>query len=196
MLPGVAHCCAGVLTYGQHSCKTRAVMARTPREDRPAIARWLIETREAHGLTATAFLDALEDAAPNYSTYARWESGKVTPKADSLRTVFDYWEARGVRPFVAVAAEREPSIEERTIRALELQAASAKRQADAMEMHVRLLARQTIATEAIATRQGAKLPTGPAMTAQEDEILALVRSALAHTPSQGREARHLPAGEG
>lgn len=168
-------------------------MARTPTTQRPEISRWLIATREAHGLTATAFLSALGEGAPNYSTYAQWESGRTTPKASSLEPVFRYWEERGVPRFTAQPARPILSVEERQLALLERQVEAQERQAAAMELHVRLLARQTIATEAIAAAQGATLPgSGAEWVALEDELLALGQSVLADRLSQAQPSAQLP----
>lgn len=78
---------------------TAAAMARTPTADRPLVAQWLIHARETQGWSATAFLAELQaatGAAPNYSTYALWESGSSTPRESSLAPVVRFWSDRGV----------------------------------------------------------------------------------------------------
>lgn len=168
-------------------------MSRTPIEDRPALAQWLIRARASRGddYTAEVFLGELRaeaGTAPNIATYRQWESGATTPKAVTLAPVIAFWTARGVTP-PSTTSGPPPSLEERAVLA-------AERQAAAMELHVALLARQTMATEAIARQQGARLPSGAELEAAEDEILAYGRSLLDRMLSRALLAGQLPSGEG
>lgn len=175
------------------------VMARTPIADRPLIAQWLIRTREQAGMTAEQFRAALaaEGKGVDYSTYAQWEAGTQTPKEDSLAPVFAFWRKRGAEPPTMEAPQRPPSLEERQLALLERQVIAAERQAAAMELHVRLLARQTIATEAMAVQQGATLPSSSDdWVALEDDLLALGQRVLADRRSLAPLSAHLPSGEG
>ena len=155
MLPRVVRMLPALLTYGQHWCKTAAAMARTPIDQRPAIAQWLIRTREAHGLTASGFLSALGEGGPNYATYAQWESGATTPKPASLERVYRYWEGRGVPRFIEQAKMPALSYEERHLALLAeanaigaRSAAAAERQALALEALLASMARRTTGSEA------------------------------------------------
>lgn len=74
-------------------------MAKTPIQDRPPLAQWLIRSREQLDLTAEAFLAELRaegGRTPHRSNYAQWESGKVTPEPASLQPLVDFYAARGI----------------------------------------------------------------------------------------------------
>lgn len=109
-------------------------MSRVPIDDRPAISQWLIRARMTQGgdYTVERFLADLEaesGGAPNRATYARWESGAVTPKDTSLVPVFAFWSARGI---AAPGPSGEPgalSLEERQL-AVQIRLADAAEEAN------------------------------------------------------------------
>lgn len=89
-------------------------MARTPIEERPATAQWLIRARDSQGWTADRFLEQLAEAgvkAPHRSNYAQWESGKVTPEPASLEPILAFYGELGVEPpSAAPAPEPAPDL--------------------------------------------------------------------------------------
>lgn len=170
------------------------------------IADWLRETRERQVNPSTGkswsqgyMAQRLEEELGwrlGRENYNKYETGKTTPNPETLKRFVDFWTSHGEAAPNLASGEPPLSIEERTVRAMERQAEAAERQATAMEMHVRLLARQTIATEAIAARQGATLPEGPDLLAMEDELLALAQRVLDGTRSRSPQSDPLHAAEG
>lgn len=73
-------------------------MPRNAPED-SVLPATLKRARKAAGFSnANALLDAVNASgreAPSYSTYAQWESGKVTPRDDTLEPVVAYHRERG-----------------------------------------------------------------------------------------------------
>ena len=91
------------LTSPQHA-RNIANMARVPIEQRTSTAQWLIRARESQDTPEARYtverflvdLEAKSGAAPDRSTYAQCESGRVTPRPSSLEPLIQFWASLGV----------------------------------------------------------------------------------------------------
>jgi hypothetical protein len=146
-----------------------------------------------------AFLDAVAEVTgwrPDRTRYSKYENG-IDPMGKTVRGYFlAYADALGAEPPDFTPPAPILSLEERAVIAAEESARAALRQADAMELHVALLARQVIAAEAIAASQAPGLvPSGEELLRQAQLLQAWGRSSLDRTPSQAPRGDPVPAGE-